>query len=171
MGSKGKGGSSPVPEVGTVKIFVSGIPKHATEADIKEHFSWFGEVVDVEVKVFQETGEPRGFSFVTFASVESAFAVLANYNDNMYEGRWIECKPAMAKEKGKLLGNEGCKGGGKISGEEVNERVYIQGLPQGTREQEVKDFCEQFGKTKEVALKYNSECVFRGFAFVTFESV
>lgn len=133
------------------------------------------------------SGSSRGFAFVTFASAESSRVVLDNYALNTLEGKWIDCKAAVPEAgrgggkkgdagKGNWKGSEGGGKGSKHSSrhwtdEDVTQKVFIGGLPQGTLEPEVRSYCEVFGKTREVALKYNSECVFRGFAFVTFESV
>merc|ERR1712061_224491 len=178
------------PEV-SEKIFVGSLPKSAGKETIANHFSQFGEVREVNLKL-DGCGNSRGFAFVTFASADSAHVVLDNYAHNMLDGKWIDCKAAVPEaEKGKKgdgKGWKGCvepggkdcskgsEGSGKGSGkhysrhwtdEDITQKIFIGGLPQGTLEPEVRAYCENFGKTREVALKYNSECVFRGFAFVT----
>lgn len=169
-GKWGQGG----PEI-SEKIFVGALPKSATEDDIAAHFLQFGEVTDVKLKLDTQ-GVSRCFAFVTFTTVESARAVLENFEGNEMDGKWLDCRPADpdAEKGGAAKGFKG-KGKGKVkedwTEEDITEKVFLGGLPQGTTEPEVRGFCEQYGKTREVALKYNAECVFRGFAFVTFESV
>jgi len=75
------------------KIFVGGLPKHTSKETVSRHFSQYGVVTDVSLK-FDQDGNFRGFAFVTFDSVETARAVLDNYDCNSFEGKWIDCKPA-----------------------------------------------------------------------------
>lgn len=184
-GKKGGGGEEAglAPGEEVLKIFAGGIPFTASEEDMREYFSSFGEVVDAELKAFPMTGKHRGFGFVTFAKTEVAQAVLDSYDNNMIQGKWIECKAASlqapsARKGGGYRGGGGGGGGGKSdkfkepwTEADITEKIYLGGLPDGSTEPEVRLYCEQYGKTREVALKYNSECQFRGFAFVTFETV
>ena len=48
------------------KLFAGGLAQEATEKDINEYFSKFGEVVSVNLKMDQMTGRSRGFAFVVF---------------------------------------------------------------------------------------------------------
>jgi RNA recognition motif-containing protein len=48
------------------KLFVGGLPQDAKEADLREHFSSFGEIEGVNVKTDPHTGRSRGFAFVVF---------------------------------------------------------------------------------------------------------
>lgn len=57
------------------KIFVGGLPPHASEDDVRKHFSQFGGVEHCSLKTDAETGRSRGFAFITFSSVEEANAV------------------------------------------------------------------------------------------------
>lgn len=85
------------------KLFVGALPKTTTDETLKMHFSTFGTVTDIMVKKNPE-GNCAGFGFVTFEDAASAQKVLDNYDDNMFEGKWIDCKTA---------DNKGGKGGGK----------------------------------------------------------
>jgi len=46
-------------------------------------------------------GESKGYCFVTFASADSAKMVFANYDSNMIDGKWVDCKPSDAGKSGK----------------------------------------------------------------------
>jgi cold-inducible RNA-binding protein len=54
------------------RIFVGGIPWKATEPDLAQFFSTFGEVVECKLIVDKETGSSKGYAFVTFDSVDAA---------------------------------------------------------------------------------------------------
>jgi len=150
------------------KIFVGKLATTLTDDDIFKHFSEWGEVVDVVLKVDAQ-GVSRGFGFVTFADVAVAQAILDNKDSNMLDGAWFDVRPADAEfTKGK--GKDKGKGKGEWTEDDITEKLFIGGLPLETTEPEVRLFCEQYGRTKEVSLKYNSDHQFRGFAFVTFDA-
>ena len=50
------------------KIYVGNLPFSATEDEIREMFSEFGEVSSVSLITDRETGRPRGFGFVEMES-------------------------------------------------------------------------------------------------------
>lgn len=93
-------GSSAPPGVPTEvkKIFVGGLPRSVPERLIREHFQKFGEIVEIEVVRHKDSGEPRGFCYVTFTDTEAVEAVMANYEGNSIDGKWVECKECIPKE-------------------------------------------------------------------------
>eukprot|EP00930_Biecheleria_cincta_P073201 TRINITY_DN60518_c0_g1_i1.p1 TRINITY_DN60518_c0_g1~~TRINITY_DN60518_c0_g1_i1.p1 ORF type:complete len:341 (+),score=91.07 TRINITY_DN60518_c0_g1_i1:34-1056(+) len=81
------------------KIFVGGLPKTTTSETLKMHFSSIGNITDIMVKKNPD-GSCGGFGFVTFEDPASAKQVLDNYDNNMFEGKWVDCKPADRNGKG-----------------------------------------------------------------------
>ncbi|CAE7341488.1 DAZAP1 [Symbiodinium pilosum] len=75
-------------------VFVGGLPRTCTEDQLRTHFSSFGPVVNVDMGMDPATMAFRGFAFVSFVSKEIAQAVLDNYADNYFMGKWIDCKSA-----------------------------------------------------------------------------
>jgi len=104
----GKGGGAPpgMPEAN--KIFVGGLKKTTTEDAIMAFFSQFGAVSNVMLK-YDEMGGSKGFAFVSFGDAAAQQAVIANYDNNQIEGKWVEVKVATAQAKGG--GDKGGKGG------------------------------------------------------------
>ncbi|KAK6280516.1 hypothetical protein POUND7_020783 [Theobroma cacao] len=49
------------------KIFVGGLARDTTSAQFLEHFGKYGEIVDSVIMKKKETGQRRGFGFVTYA--------------------------------------------------------------------------------------------------------
>jgi len=81
--------------------------------------------------------------------------VIENYADNVFEGKWIECKPAV--EKGGKGGGKGDKGGDsggrgvKRPWSEGDSRtIVVDGLPQSSTKEEVSKFFSHFGDIDEV---------------------
>jgi len=54
------------------EVFVGGLDKDATEADLKEVFSAVGEVTEVRLMMNPQTKKNKGFAFLRFATVEQA---------------------------------------------------------------------------------------------------
>jgi len=78
------------------KVFVGGLPRTAKPAEVEEFFSQFGKVACVDMK-YDENDRFRGFCFVTFEDKNSAEAVYRNHEENRFQGRWIDCRPAVRK--------------------------------------------------------------------------
>merc|ERR1711935_246833 len=78
----------------------------------KQYFTQFGEITDAIVMKDRETGNTRGFGFVTFSDTAAVDAVMDMYKDHQISGKWVEVKRAVPKgdDKG------GGKGGGKDKG-------------------------------------------------------
>ena len=67
------------------KVFVGGIPDEASDADLFDYFSQFGELSDYVVM------KNRGFGFVTFIHKESEEACLTN-SRHLLLGKEVEVK-------------------------------------------------------------------------------
>lgn len=75
------------------KIFVGGLPRTATPESISQYFSMFGEIGTVDMK-YDADGSFRGFGFIVFKNTESVELVLRNKANIVFEGKWVDCKPA-----------------------------------------------------------------------------
>ena len=83
----------------TVKLFVGGISAEATEDIIRETFGEHGELTDVYVPTDADSGEPRGFAYVSFATVEMAQAAAMALNGKEMAGRQLRIDFAEIKER------------------------------------------------------------------------
>lgn len=52
----------------TKKVFIGGLPATCREADLHAHFARFGDIAECQVMYDHQTGNSRGFGFVTFTS-------------------------------------------------------------------------------------------------------
>eukprot|EP00404_Azadinium_spinosum_P050481 CAMPEP_0180763414 /NCGR_PEP_ID=MMETSP1038_2-20121128/37894_1 /TAXON_ID=632150 /ORGANISM="Azadinium spinosum, Strain 3D9" /LENGTH=621 /DNA_ID=CAMNT_0022797747 /DNA_START=43 /DNA_END=1905 /DNA_ORIENTATION=- len=89
------------------KIFVGGLPQSANIENVFKHFSQFGPVMNVDLK-YDEMGSFRGFGFVTFQEETTAQLVILNGANNIFDGKWVDCKAVT--EGGPVGGGKG-KGG------------------------------------------------------------
>ena len=84
-------------------------------AELVEVLSAAGEIVDAFLPVDRETGRPRGFAFVTFATPEQASECVAKFNGQMVGGRSMNVNPAVERPRdgsGPRPGGFGGGGGG-----------------------------------------------------------
>ena len=76
------------------KLFLGGIAWTTDENALSQYFGQFGELQHVEVMRNKQTGQSRGFGFVTYAHVDGARRVLGR-GDHFLEGRRVDVKSAM----------------------------------------------------------------------------
>lgn len=79
-----------------------------TKEDLVSLLSEAGEIVDAFLPTDRETGRPRGFGFITFASPEQAQACIDKFNGHELSGRRLNINAA--DERGR--GGRGPGGGG-----------------------------------------------------------
>jgi RNA recognition motif-containing protein len=91
--------SSPAFQYKSRKMFVGGLPADVTNENFRQFFLQFGDIEDSIVILDKDTGRPRGFGFITFADDDSADKVLMNYENNMINGKWVECKKATPRQQ------------------------------------------------------------------------
>jgi len=105
---KGKGGDENT-------VFVRGLPWGTTEEALTKDFTECGEIVNLRMPMDEETGNPRGFAFITYTDKAGMDKAMA-FNETDYGGRTIYCSDAAIKpDKGKGKGKDG-KDKGKDKG-------------------------------------------------------
>lgn len=82
------------------KVFVGGLPSSCGVDEFRAYFSQFGEVVDAQVMIDHNTGNSRGFGFVTFGSEAIVNTVVGpgkSNTDHEIMGKCVEVKRAEPK--------------------------------------------------------------------------
>lgn len=98
-GNTSSGGSRPNTSH-LCKIFVGGLPSQVGEAEFSNYFSQFGEVVDAQVMIDHQTGNSRGFGFISFANQAAVEVVVGpGHSSTRHEikGKTVEVKRAEPK--------------------------------------------------------------------------
>ncbi|KAI8604798.1 hypothetical protein EDD21DRAFT_190666 [Dissophora ornata] len=67
-------------------LFVGNLSFNATEDDIRGAFAECGEIISIRLPTDRETGQPKGFGYVQFSSVDEAKAAIA-WNGSELAGR------------------------------------------------------------------------------------
>ena len=78
------------------KLYVGNLSFSANQSELEEVFSPYGEIEEVRLITDRDTGQPRGFAFVTFATQRAAESAL-KLNGQPLGGRSMIVN--MAKEK------------------------------------------------------------------------
>ncbi|XP_071531526.1 uncharacterized protein [Panulirus ornatus] len=145
------------------KIFVGGIDYTTTDESLKEHFSQWGEVVDAVVMKDQANNRSRGFGFVTFMNSDHVDAV-QRARPHKVDGRLVETKRAVPRSdtNSTILPTTNHP-------DATHTRIFIGGLPQDVKEDDLESYFAHFGGVTCVNIMYDKNSGrHRGFAFVDF---
>lgn len=80
-------------------VYVGGLSYESSEDTLKKAFMEFGEVVSVKIVYDRESGESRGFGFVTFTNPRSAVHAIRDMDGGQIEGRTVRVNE-VRKNKG-----------------------------------------------------------------------
>lgn len=139
------------------KLFVGGLSWETTEEKLQQYFGEFGEVIDSVVMKNTESGQSRGFGFVTFGDPNSVEKVLAK-GTHLLDGRAIDPKPCSTKAAIKSKKNS------------QYPKIFLGGLPFNVTETDLRSIFSKYGEVMDVIIMYDHEknkC--RGFGFLSFE--
>ena len=78
-------------------IFVGGLSWQTTEESLRYHFEQYGPVASVEVMKDRNTGDPRGFAFVVFSSLETVDLVMKDVGRHEINHKLVDVKRAQAR--------------------------------------------------------------------------
>jgi RNA recognition motif-containing protein len=78
-------------------LFVGNLPFSATEDELRDLFSAFGEISQVRIMTDRDTGRSRGFAFVEMADDEAAERAIAALNGKDFGGRALTINEARPK--------------------------------------------------------------------------
>jgi RNA recognition motif-containing protein len=176
--SKPKGTQAPEPE--GCKLYVGNLGYSTTSEDLREHFSKYGSVADLTVVTDRETGNSRGFAFVTFSSPSEASAAVDALDGYEVDGRELRVnlsKPREARTQDSgygggrgdnSYGNRGGGGGGGGGAVDTN-KVFVGNLGWDTTQEDLQSAFSQYGQLTDVKLVTDRDTGnSRGFAFVTY---
>jgi RNA recognition motif-containing protein len=94
------------------RIYVGNLSFHTSGDALRDVFARYGEVTDVHLVTDRETGQPRGFGFVTMGTSAAAQAAIAGTNGSNLDGRTLRVNEA-EERPGRGVHGGGFGGGGK----------------------------------------------------------
>ena len=77
------------------KLYVGNLPFSASEDEVRDLFSQYGEVQSVKLITDRETGRPRGFGFVEMENADEAAQNLDGY---AFDGRNLKVNEARDRD-------------------------------------------------------------------------
>ncbi len=138
------------------KLFVGGLARSVDTKRLKELFSKHGDVIDAIVMTDKETGNSRGFGFVTYSGKASAKTAISELHKFELDGRKITVNDADDKSSDKRQK--------KPSG----TKIFVGGLPWDVNEKKLKEIFSKHCDVIDVSIPLNRETgKSRGFGFVT----
>ena len=95
-------------------IYVGNLPYSATEEDVSDLFAAHGPVERVKIITDRDTGQSKGFAFVTLGDQSQLNAAIEALNEHDYQGRALRVNASEPREP--RSGGGGGGGGGGYGG-------------------------------------------------------
>jgi len=140
------------------KLFIGGLSYTTTEDSLSNFFSQWGELTDCVVMQDPATKRSRGFGFVTFQEAKMVDECMNN-RPHKLDGREVEAKRAVSREESHKPGVH-----------KSVKRMFMGGIKEPVKEEDVKEYFEKYGKVESVELLTDKTSgKKRGFGFVNFD--
>jgi RNA recognition motif-containing protein len=81
-----------------MKLYVGNLSFRTTQKELQNLFEEFGTVTDVSLMTDRETGDSRGFAFVTMNSSAEGQAAIRGLEGKEFGGRNLKVNEARSKE-------------------------------------------------------------------------
>jgi len=129
------------------KLFVGGLPQDATQDDISDHFTQFGEIDNINLKTDLSSGRSRGFAFVLYKTVQSLTDAI-EAKEHTVKGKEVAVKKAQAKQG----------------------KVYVGKLQPELTDEQIREHFTQYGVIANVEQPFDkAKNERKNFCFITFE--
>jgi RNA recognition motif-containing protein len=96
----------------STRLYVGNLSFQSTSESVRDAFAGIGEVSDVHVVTDRDSGQSRGFAFVTMASPADATRAIAELNGALLDGRALRVNEAQERPARGGGGGGGYGGGG-----------------------------------------------------------
>ena len=97
------------------RLYVGNLSFNTSRESLEAAFAAAGEVREITMPTDRETGQPRGFAFVTMGSAQAANSAISQLNGSMLDGRALKVNEAQERPQG--------GGGGEIGRASCRERI------------------------------------------------
>ncbi|OVA14772.1 RNA recognition motif domain [Macleaya cordata] len=130
------------------EVFIGGIPREVTEEDLRGLCEPIGEIAEVRLMKDKDTGESKGYAFITFKTKELAQEAIEEFHNKEFKGRTLRCSLSQAKH-----------------------RLFIGNIPKSWTEEDLRSVIEENGpgvENIELLKDPQNSSRNRGFAFVEY---
>jgi RNA recognition motif-containing protein len=94
------------------RLYIGNLSFQVTTESLREAFTPYGEVTDVHVVTDRDSGQSRGFGFVTMGSDQEAKNAMTSLDGSMIDGRALRVNEAEERQQRGGRGGRGGGGGG-----------------------------------------------------------
>ncbi|WP_437323982.1 RNA recognition motif domain-containing protein [Sorangium sp. So ce381] len=94
------------------RLYVGNLSFSTTRETLESAFAAAGEVREIAMPTDRETGQPRGFAFVTMGSAQAANSAISQLNGAVLDGRALKVNEAQERPARGFGGGGGGFGGG-----------------------------------------------------------
>jgi len=94
------------------RLYVGNLSFHTSPEAVQAAFAAIGEVREVSMPTDRETGQPRGFAFVTMGSAQAAADAISRLDGTVLDGRPLRVNEAQERAPRGGGGGGGFGGGG-----------------------------------------------------------
>ena len=94
------------------RLYVGNVSFNTSRESLEAAFLSAGDVREVSMPTDRETGQPRGFAFVTMGSEQAANSAISQLNGMMLDGRALRVNEAQERPQGGGGGGGRGYGGG-----------------------------------------------------------
>ncbi len=150
-------------------IYVKNLPESLCDSDeLRSKFAEFGEITSLHIPV-EDDGEPRGFAFINYDSVEAAAAAVEELNGAVIDGLELYVGRAMkrAERDNELrLRHEQIRR--ERSEKYAGVNLYVKNLGDDVDEDNLRATFEEYGTVASCKVMKDERGFSRGFGFVCF---
>ncbi|XP_058086819.1 heterogeneous nuclear ribonucleoprotein Q-like isoform X2 [Magnolia sinica] len=130
------------------EIFIGGVPRDATEEDLRGLCESFGDIAEIKLVKDKETGDNKGYAFISFKTKEVAQQAIEDLHNKVFKGKTLRCSLA-----------------------QVKYRLFIGKIPKSLTEEDLRKAIETNGpgvENIELLKDPQNPSRNRGFAFVEY---
>ncbi|PSS26248.1 Heterogeneous nuclear ribonucleoprotein like [Actinidia chinensis var. chinensis] len=81
------------------EVFIGGLPRDVSEEDLRDLCEALGEIFEIRMVKNRDTGDSKGFAFVSFKTKEIAQQAIEELHNKDFKGRTLRCSLAEAKRR------------------------------------------------------------------------
>ncbi|KAK9279901.1 hypothetical protein L1049_013585 [Liquidambar formosana] len=130
------------------EVFIGGLPRDALEEDLRDRCETIGELFEIRLIKNKDTGENKGYAFISFKTKESAQKAIEELHTKEFKGRTLRCSLSESKH-----------------------RLFIGNVPKSLTEDEFRKVVEETGpgaENIELIKDPQNPSRNRGFAFIEY---
>jgi RNA recognition motif-containing protein len=138
-------------------LFLGGLKPNLTKQDLFTHFSYYGELIDISIKIDPRTGCNKGFAFILYKDPSVANQVIST--PQILDGRSVECKISF---------------GGRHNQRDRFEasrcKIFVSNLHMSITNQDLSEHFKRYGDLRHAYVIYHPKTgVSRGFGYIHYQ--